>query len=35
MSAANPLAVSYRRVRSFSSAIITIQLRSPRNARFR
>ncbi len=29
-SAANPLAVSYRRVRSFSSAFITIQSSSPR-----
>ena len=29
--AANPFAVSYRRVRSFSSAFITIQSRSPRN----
>ncbi len=31
MSIANPLAVSYRRVRSFSSAFITIQSRSPRS----
>ena len=32
MSRARPLAVSYRRVRSFSSAFITIQSRSPRTS---
>ena len=32
MSRAKPLAVSYRRVRSFSSAFITIQSRSPRTS---
>ena len=32
MSAARPLAVSYRRVRSFSSAFSTIQSRSPRSS---
>ena len=31
MSLARPLAVSYRRVRSFSSAFMTIQSRSPRS----
>ena len=33
MSRARPLAVSYRRVRSFSSAFITIQSSSPRTSR--
>ena len=33
MSRAKPLAVAKRRVRSFSSAFITIQSRSPRTAR--
>ena len=34
MSAASPLAVSYRLVRSFSRHFITIQSRSPRSSRF-
>ncbi len=32
MSCANPFAVSYRRVRSFSSAFMTIQSSSPRTS---